>query len=190
MSEFGRRSFRDVTMNDIAALAGCTKPTLYAHFAGKDALLDAALEREAARCRQWLFERYEAAASLPMKAEIVSGVHALFDYVAAHPDGFQLMFGPHSAGQADAVRASLLADITDQVAWRLHHHNQPGRGSPGRTEQQIAASVVSVAFTGVQFAHRTRTAVDRARDTATDFTVAAITTMSKRPMRERLDARR
>lgn len=176
--EFGKRGFREVTMADVALTARCTKPTLYAHFGSKDALLAAALEREADRCRTWLFTRYEEAAALPMREELIADIDALFDYVAAHPDGFDLLFGGTSAGSANAARVALLAEITDQVSWRLHAHNPTRRGSPGRTERQLAATVVNVSFTGAQFAGRTSTSLSKARATATDFIVGAITTMA------------
>src|ERR1700759_4629907 len=47
----GENMVFDVTMEEIAAAAGSTKPTLYKHFASKDELLEAVLERESRRIR-------------------------------------------------------------------------------------------------------------------------------------------
>jgi AcrR family transcriptional regulator len=175
---FARSGFHATTMVDVAVQAATSKPTLYAHVGSKDALFAAVLEREAATCRDWLFARYEAAAPLPMLEEVACDMHALFDYVAAHADGFQLLFGPESVPAAAEVRAALLADITEQVARRFHDNTSPGVGRPGRTERQLAAAVVGVAFSGAGFAARTGTSLAKARDTATEFAVAAIAGMS------------
>nr|MBA3354117.1 helix-turn-helix transcriptional regulator [Blastocatellia bacterium] len=40
---FFHHGFRNVTMDDLAAELGVSKKTLYAHFPGKDALLEAVL---------------------------------------------------------------------------------------------------------------------------------------------------
>jgi AcrR family transcriptional regulator len=176
---FARRGFHATTMADIAAEASTTKPTLYAHFGSKDALFAAALDREADFCRQWLFTRYAAAAPLPMLEELAADVHALFDYVAERPGGFQLLFGPESVPAAAAVRDDLLADITDQVARRFHDNNSPGVGQPGRTERQLATTTVGVAFSGAEFAARTGSSLSKARDTATTFAVGAVAAMTK-----------
>ncbi len=46
---FFHHGFRNVTMDDLAAELGVSKKTLYAHFPGKDALLDAVLNDKFAR---------------------------------------------------------------------------------------------------------------------------------------------
>jgi AcrR family transcriptional regulator len=173
-SEFGARGFHATTMADVATRAGTSKPTLYAHFGSKEALHRAALEREAAACRDWLFSRYEAAAPLPMLDELAADIRALFDYVAARPKGYELLFGPDSTATSETVRSRLLDEITDQVAQRLHANNNPGVGQPGRTERQLATTIVGIAFSGVGFAARTGTAFAKACETATAFTVSAI----------------
>ena len=174
LSVFATRGFRASTMADVAAAAGTSRPTLYAHFGSKEALFAQVLDREADVCREWLFARYDAAKTLPMLEELAEDIAALFDYVEAHPDGFRLLFGSQSAAEATAVRARLQGEITRQVAELLHANTSPGRGRPGRTEGQLAATIVNVAFSGVTYAEETGTSLDKALATATAFTVGAV----------------
>ncbi|MEO5718496.1 MAG: TetR/AcrR family transcriptional regulator [Chthoniobacterales bacterium] len=53
---FFHHGFRNVTMDDLAAELGVSKKTLYAHFPGKDALLEAVLNDEFARVSSRLAE--------------------------------------------------------------------------------------------------------------------------------------
>src|SRR5215468_6549151 len=50
-AHFFNHGFRNVTMDDLAAELGISKKTLYAHFPGKDALLDAVLRDKLERVR-------------------------------------------------------------------------------------------------------------------------------------------
>jgi len=50
-THFFRHGFRNVTMDDLAAELGISKKTLYAHYPGKDALLDAVLRDKLERVR-------------------------------------------------------------------------------------------------------------------------------------------
>src|SRR5436305_491795 len=106
--EFAHSGYHGTTMASIARRAQSTKPTLYAHLGSKDALHRVVLDREADHCRQWLFARYEAAVDLPLAEQVTANVHALFDYVAAHPEGFRLLFGSDNAGATVEVRQELL----------------------------------------------------------------------------------
>ncbi|WP_084460790.1 TetR/AcrR family transcriptional regulator [Nocardia kruczakiae] len=46
---FGERGFDGVTMDELAVAADTSKPTLYAHFGGKERLFEACARREAER---------------------------------------------------------------------------------------------------------------------------------------------
>lgn len=64
---FWKRSYHGVNMNEIAAAAEVNKATLYQYFRSKEALALAAIERNAASTKEWVFERSFAAASDPME---------------------------------------------------------------------------------------------------------------------------
>ncbi len=55
-AHFFHHGFRNVTMDDLAAELGVSKKTLYAHFPGKDALLEAVLNDKFARVSSRLAE--------------------------------------------------------------------------------------------------------------------------------------
>lgn len=172
---FAEAGYHAATMAAIAARAGSTKPTLYAHFVGKEALHRQVLEREADRCRRWLFERYGAAAGLPLREQVAFDVRALFDYVAEWPTGFRLLFGEANAGPAYPVRAQLTAELADRVALRLHEFQRGRRARPTRIERQLAITLVDVGISGAQFAVRGETDLERAGLLAVEICMGAIT---------------
>ncbi|MDG3011396.1 TetR/AcrR family transcriptional regulator [Rhodococcus sp. D2-41] len=114
---FAERGFRAATMEQVAAKANSTKPTLYAHFRAKDALYEACLVREASTAQRWLFRRYAEAAQLGLEEQIRADVRAFFDYAAAHPYGFRLLFGAEQDPGADRTRQDPGADRTRQDLW-------------------------------------------------------------------------
>lgn len=130
--------FGSVTVADLAAGAGTTIQTLYAHFGSKDALLDRVLEREFAA----YVDRLKAvAAAHPPQAGVHDGVKALveavFAFAAERPHGMQILFDPASPGalerhhrlREDAVRfgLGLLASAVDGL---------------GEDDQRVAAIIV------------------------------------------------
>jgi AcrR family transcriptional regulator len=80
---FVETGIRRTTMEDIAREAGAGKATLYRHFANKDAVIDALLEREAARLErrmQAAIEQHRDAASRIETAFVVG-----IEFLVEHP---------------------------------------------------------------------------------------------------------
>lgn len=73
---------RKTTMEDIAREARAGKATLYRHFANKDAVIDALLEREAERFARLLVQAAEEHRSAPdrIEAAFLAGVHFFVDH--------------------------------------------------------------------------------------------------------------
>ncbi|KQY55683.1 hypothetical protein ASD11_14300 [Aeromicrobium sp. Root495] len=86
-------------MAAIAARAGTTKPTVYAHFADKEALLGAALDRERDLITGFLFAAYERSSGRSFEEQVVGGVEALFAYAQSRSHGYPLLFGPWSSAE-------------------------------------------------------------------------------------------
>ncbi len=149
--EFSEHGFPATTMARVARRANSTKPTLYAHFGSKDQLFATLLERESNALRDWLFDAYEAAATLPAADAIRADVSAFFDYAAAHPNGFRLLFGADNTGLVSSVRQRLLDEITAQIAGRLRDYQDATRPVTA-VHLQVAAMVVGVALHGAEHA--------------------------------------
>lgn len=175
--EFAERGYHRTTMASIAQRAQSTKPTLYAHLGGKDALHRVVLERESARCREWLFARYDAAIDLPLAEQVTANVQALFDYVEAHPQGFQLLFGSDNTGAVLAVRQALLDTICARIVELLRTFQVRHQGRARNANQQLAETLVGIAVTGAQFATKTNTSLDRAGQLAGRICVGALTNL-------------
>ncbi|MDG3016592.1 TetR/AcrR family transcriptional regulator [Speluncibacter jeojiensis] len=142
---FAERGFRAATMEQVAAKANSTKPTLYAHFRAKDALYEACLVREASTAQRWLFRRYAEAAQLGLEEQIRADVRAFFDYAAAHPYGFRLLFGAEQDPGADRTRQDLWESVTAQLS-RLIGSYVAGQGRPAAEwAARIMAEMTSAA---------------------------------------------
>ena len=79
---FVERGIRRTTMEDIARQAHAGKATLYRHFANKDAVIDALLEREAERFQRSLERAAAEQATAPdrIEAAFLAGVQFFLDH--------------------------------------------------------------------------------------------------------------
>lgn len=116
---FAERGFAAATMAELAAGAGVTKPTMYAHFGGKDDLYAACVRYQSEIAQAYLFAAYDTAADFSIDDEIAADMKAFFAYVGEHPEGFALLVGPQPVGAASDRRESLLAAITDRIAVQM-----------------------------------------------------------------------
>jgi len=134
----------------VAEAAGCTKPTLYRHFGGKDALFRAALEREVAALERHLFDAYQAGAGLPLGDQIRNATTALFDYATAQPAGFRLLFDERQADPHTEIRARLLQAVRDRIAGVVRAYaDQTGRPL-GASADVLAAMMVALVIDGAR----------------------------------------
>lgn len=102
---FAARGFGAVTMEEIAAEAGVTKPLLYAYFGNKDRLYEACMEPAG----DALIEAVMAALSSADDATeaLATGVRAFFAYVDSDRDAWRVVFDETlPAGGAMALRAA------------------------------------------------------------------------------------
>ena len=81
---FATQRFHEARMEDVAALAGVGKGTLYRYFKDKEELYLALLDRAAAGLRRCMDERVAAAAGCP-REKIEAIVSAVLDYFDANP---------------------------------------------------------------------------------------------------------
>ncbi|MBB5938038.1 TetR/AcrR family transcriptional regulator [Streptomyces zagrosensis] len=86
---FARRGYRAASMDDIAELAGVSKPLVYLYLNSKEELFTACIRREA----QALVAAVRAAVErdVPADRQLWSGLRGLFAYTAANPDGWAVL---------------------------------------------------------------------------------------------------
>jgi AcrR family transcriptional regulator len=137
---FAAEGFDRATMDEIAARAETTKPTLYARFGSKDDLFAATVRREYELRKDRLFAAYATGGDEPFRARLHRWTAAYFDLVRERPDGFRLI----SEGERYAVGAAIIdranEEIVDRIAelvGRVSGHREARHGA------RLVASMIS-----------------------------------------------
>lgn len=152
--EFANRGFDRSSMAAIAARARTTKPTLYANFAGKQALYEAVVRHEAELIRDRLFATYAQVAGMSTREQLRAGTDVLFDLIGERPAGFQLYFeiADHD-GYGHKIIAQTIAEVNSAVAELIGGNlMRAGRPNP-RGARFVAALVVALIKTAARSAH-------------------------------------
>lgn len=96
---FSHRSPDDVSIDEIAAAAGISRPLVYHYFPGKQSLYEAALRRAADELADRFVEPHEG----PLGARLLRVMGRFFDFVDDHGPGFSaLMRGGPAVGSSTA----------------------------------------------------------------------------------------
>ncbi len=116
---FADRGFHATAMDDIAAIAGVTKPVLYQHFDNKRALFLELLDDVG---EQLLLALSSAiSGDLTGRARVEEGFAAYFRFVTANPAAFRLLFGaavrndPDFAQHAEAALDNAALEISKMI---------------------------------------------------------------------------
>lgn len=145
---FSHRSPDEVSIDEIAAAAGISRPLVYHYFPGKQSLYEAALRRAADE----LAGRFQEPPEGPLGARLLRVMGRFFDFVDDHGPGFSALMrgGPAvSAGGAcsrDAVStANAMIDEVRQAAYeQILAHLGVEEPPPARLEL-VVRSWVSLA---------------------------------------------
>jgi AcrR family transcriptional regulator len=96
---FGERGFQAVTMEEIAELAGVTKPVLYDHFGSKDGLAVACIARARAELLRLTVEA-QSRVGTPEDV-LITGFRIFFDFIDKHERAWAMLLTEGSlAGSA------------------------------------------------------------------------------------------
>ncbi|MEU3618537.1 TetR/AcrR family transcriptional regulator [Streptomyces sp. NPDC006872] len=108
---FAQRSPDEVSIDEIAAAAGISRPLVYHYFPGKLSLYEAALKRASEDLAGRFAEPHEG----PLGARLLRVMHRFFDFVDAHGPGFSaLMRGGPAVGSSTT---NALVDSVRQIAY-------------------------------------------------------------------------
>ncbi|MBT2524851.1 TetR/AcrR family transcriptional regulator [Streptomyces sp. ISL-99] len=108
---FSHRSPEDVSIDEIAAAAGISRPLVYHYFPGKQSLYEAALRRAADELAGRFVEPREG----PLGARLLRVMGRFFDFVDDHGPGFSaLMRGGPAVGSSTA---NAMIDEVRQAAY-------------------------------------------------------------------------
>ncbi|UUS30721.1 MULTISPECIES: TetR/AcrR family transcriptional regulator [Streptomyces] len=98
---FSHRSPDEVSIDEIAAAAGISRPLVYHYFPGKQSLYEAALRRAADDLASRFAEPHDG----PLGARLVRVMGRFFDFVEEHGPGFSALMRGGPAGFAAGARA-------------------------------------------------------------------------------------
>lgn len=123
---FSRRSPEDVSIDEIAAAAGISRPLVYHYFPGKQSLYEAALRRAADELATRFLEPLEG----PLGARLLRVMGRFFGFVDEHGPGFSaLMRGGPAAGSstANAMIDGVRQAAYEQIITHLGVSEPPAR---------------------------------------------------------------
>ncbi|WEO95996.1 TetR/AcrR family transcriptional regulator [Streptomyces sp. FXJ1.172] len=175
---FGRRGYMAASMDEIAELAGVSKPLVYLYLNSKEDLFTACIRREAAALSEAV--RAGVCPDLPADRQLWDGLLAFFAHTAEHPDAWSVLHlqarthGDPFAAEADAMRAEIVAFVTRLVVVAAREaHRDPdlpegevaglaealvgaaeslaawANTTPGVTARQTAATLMNFAWAGL-----------------------------------------
>ncbi|MET7569547.1 TetR/AcrR family transcriptional regulator [Streptomyces sp. NPDC005492] len=175
---FGQRGYMAASMDEIAELAGVSKPLVYLYLNSKEDLFTACIRREGQALTETVRAGVDTAS--PADRQLWDGLRAFFTHTAQHPDGWSVLHlqarthGEPFAAEVAAMRAELVAFVTQliAVAAREAHRNPdlPERevaglaealvgaaeslaawsnSTPGVTAKQAAATLMNFAWAGL-----------------------------------------
>lgn len=123
---FARRSPDEVSIDEIAAAAGISRPLVYHYFPGKLSLYEAALKRAS----EDLASRFAEPREGPLGARLLRVMRRYFDFVDAHGPGFSaLMRGGPAVGSSttNALVDSVRQAAYEQILSHLEVSEAPAR---------------------------------------------------------------
>ncbi|QNP70918.1 TetR/AcrR family transcriptional regulator [Streptomyces roseirectus] len=145
---FGRRGYMAASMDEIAELAGVSKPLVYLYLNSKDDLFTACIRREAAALVAAI--RSAISTDLPADRQLWDGLRAFFVHTAEHPDAWSVLHlqarthGERFAREVAAMREEIVAFVTGLIvaAARAAHRDPdlPEREVAGLAEALVGAA--------------------------------------------------
>jgi AcrR family transcriptional regulator len=175
---FGQRGYRTASMDEIAELAGVSKPLVYLYLNSKEDLFTACIRREA----KALVEAVRAGVrtGLPADRQLWDGLQAFFTHTAQNPDGWAVLHlqarthGEPFAAEVAAMRKEMVTFVTELIAVAAREaHRDPSLAeaevaglaealvgaaealadwanvTPGVTARQAAATLMNFAWAGL-----------------------------------------
>src|SRR5689334_15178177 len=116
---FGQRGYRSASMDEIADLAGVSKPLVYLYLNSKEDLFTACIRREAAALTAAVHAGVRP--GLPADRQLWEGLRAFFTHTAENPDGWAVLHrqarthGEPFAAEVAAMREELVAFGTELI---------------------------------------------------------------------------
>jgi AcrR family transcriptional regulator len=175
---FGRRGYMAASMDEIAELAGVSKPLVYLYLNSKEDLFTACIRREAKALTEAV--RAGVRTGAPADRQLWDGLRAFFTHTARHPEAWVVLHlqarthGDPFAAETAAMREEIVAFVTQLIAAAARDaHRDPdlperevaglaealvgaaesladwANTTPGVTAKQAAATLMNFAWAGL-----------------------------------------
>ena len=155
---FGRRGYMAASMDEIAELAGVSKPLVYLYLKSKEDLFTACIRREAKALTEAV--RAGVRPGAPADRQLRDGLRAFFTHTAQHPEGWVVLHlqarthGDPFAAEAAAVREEIVAFVTQLIAVAARDARR-GPDLPGGEVAGLAEALVGAAEALADWANAT-----------------------------------
>ncbi|MGW0554873.1 TetR/AcrR family transcriptional regulator [Streptomyces sp. NPDC002926] len=149
---FGQRGYRAASMDEIAELAGVSKPLVYLYLNSKEDLFTACIRREAEALI--VAVRAGAEPGLAADRQLWSGLAAFFTHTAENPDGWAILHrqarthGEPFAAEVAAMRHEIVAFVTGLIgaaACETQHNPELADRDVGGLAQALVGAAESLA---------------------------------------------
>lgn len=175
---FGQRGYMAASMDEIAELAGVSKPLVYLYLNSKEDLFTACIRREAAALTEAV--RTGVRTELPVDRQLWDGLLAFFTHTSLHPHAWSVLHlqarihGEAFAAEVTAMREEIVAFVTQLIVVAAREaHRDPdlperevaglaealvgaaeslaawANATPGVTARQSAATLMNFAWAGL-----------------------------------------
>lgn len=107
-----------ITLRSVAREAGISAPSIYAHFADRDAIVEAVLDIAFERLRQLILDTAGLLEDDPV-GSLLAGCHAYVDFGVREPARYRVLFGRVREGRPELKAPLRLQDVPPQWRHRL-----------------------------------------------------------------------
>lgn len=136
---FAERGYHEASMDEIAERARISKPMVYLYLGSKEALFERCVEQEFARMTTAIADAADPA--LDPDEQLWRGLHAVFDVVSRHRDGWVVLHrqGVRAAGVIGERAATLRRELVQVVRHLLTRAIARGRGRYQESDLEMCA---------------------------------------------------
>jgi AcrR family transcriptional regulator len=174
-AEFAANGFSAASMEQIAASAGTTKPTLYTRFGDKETLYERTVRERARVLLEHLFASYDEAAELTVHEMIDTATRAYFDFFVDEPEDFNLLFYPDRSRPATELADQVLDGIINGITQLVRQVLARSSREAPHAARLLAAMLVGAAHSALrQVSEDPQLDRDHAVQLVTSFCFAAI----------------